>query len=264
MLTIPQELRLTFLLAMVISFVLVLFIIFVIYTYNKRQLFFKTEQELSKRKHENQMLQLELDKRKAITKERERISHDMHDDLGAGISALKLQAEFLKYKVKNQPEVIQDIDELLATSEEMNYSMREMLWSLNNKNDTLENFTSYTAKNIKNFMEKAPIKLTIKEEGIIPNVKVNSLIRRNLYLCIKESFNNIYKHSQAKHAELIFTFNKPTLSVIILDDGIGFPKKLKAGNGLKNMAFRMNDIKGTFQCENLDKGIQLTFSVCLE
>ncbi len=259
----PYELRVTFLLAMIISFLLIVFIIFVIYTYNKRQLLFKTEQELQKRQHDNEVLRLELEKRNAILKERTRISHDMHDDLGAGISALKLQAEFLKLKVKNQPDLIQDIQELLTTSEEMNLSMREMLWSLNNQNDTLQNFTTYTIKHVKSFMEKTPIKLKIVKEGLEPHIEINSLIRRNLFLCVKESFNNIYKHSQAENAELLLIFYSPSLKISVIDDGIGFPEELVIGNGLKNMAFRMKDINGDFNWKSTEEMTELHFKVSL-
>ena len=77
----------------------------------------------------------------------------MHDDLGAGISALKLQAEFLKQKAEND-DLQSDIDELLKTSEEMNISMREMLWSLNSGNDTLGSFIDYAILYTGNFLKK--------------------------------------------------------------------------------------------------------------
>jgi two-component system sensor histidine kinase DesK len=69
----------------------------------------------------------------------------MHDDLGAGISALKLQAEFIKQKVDDQS-VKADVDDLLKTAGEMNLSMREMLWSLNSTNDNLGNFMQYVVQ----------------------------------------------------------------------------------------------------------------------
>ncbi len=261
MLALPQELKMTFLLAMVVSFLLVISIIFVVYIYNKKQLFFKKEKELQDRKYENQVLQLELDKRNAIAQERERISHDMHDDLGAGISALKLQVEFIKRKLKDQPELIQDIEELLFTSEEMNYSMREILWSLDNKNDTLQNFVAYSKKHVNHFLKKSAIKIEIEENGILPEIRINSLARRNLYLCIKESFNNIYKHSCADCAFLSFTFIRPKLHIMVQDNGVGLPDHISEGNGLKNMSFRMNDINGDFSYNSSDNGTELHFTV---
>jgi len=48
-------------------------------------------------------------------------------------------------------ELKNDIDELLKTSEEMNISMREMLWSLNSGNDTLGSFVEYAQVYAHNF-----------------------------------------------------------------------------------------------------------------
>jgi two-component system sensor histidine kinase DesK len=118
--------------------------------YNRRQLLYLKEKQLKESEHQNQLLQKELEKQKSIEAERERISHDMHDDLGAGISALKLQAEFLKQRAEND-DLKNDIDELLKTSEEMNLSMREMLWSLNSGNDTLGSFIDYSKMYAQNF-----------------------------------------------------------------------------------------------------------------
>ncbi|WP_375190979.1 sensor histidine kinase [Chryseobacterium sp.] len=132
---------------------LIIFVVFIVISYNKKQLLYLKEKQLQQSEHQNQLLQKELEKQKSIEAERERISHDMHDDLGAGISALKLQAEFLKQRAEND-DLKNDIDELLKTSEEMNLSMREMLWSLNSGNDTLGSFIDYSRMYAQNFLEK--------------------------------------------------------------------------------------------------------------
>jgi two-component system sensor histidine kinase DesK len=117
----PEEFKTTYIFAIIIMMSFVVFIIMIVLMYNRKQLYLK-EKQLKESEHQNQLLQKELEKQKSIEKERERISHDMHDDLGAGISALKLQAEFLKQRAEND-ELKNDIDELLKTSEEMNLSM---------------------------------------------------------------------------------------------------------------------------------------------
>ncbi|WP_312903048.1 sensor histidine kinase, partial [Chryseobacterium taichungense] len=132
---IPEDIKLTYIVIALIMISFVAFIIFVVLMYNRKQLLYLKEKQLNESEYQNQLLQKELEKQKSIEKERERISHDMHDDLGAGISALKLQAEFLKQRAEDD-NLKNDIDELLKTSEEMNISMREMLWSLNAGNDT--------------------------------------------------------------------------------------------------------------------------------
>jgi two-component system sensor histidine kinase DesK len=153
---IANDIKLAYTVAIGIMMIFVVFIIFVVLMYNKRQLLHLREKQLKESEHQNQLLQKELEKQKSIEAERERISHDMHDDLGAGISALKLQAEFLKQRAEND-DLKSDIDELLKTSEEMNLSMREMLWSLNSGNDTLGNFIDYSKMYAQNFLKKTKI-----------------------------------------------------------------------------------------------------------
>lgn len=89
----PIEIKIVYITAAIVTMLFIGFIVFVVLMYNRKQLLNLKEKQLKESEHQNQLLQKELEKQKLIEKERERISHDMHDDLGAGISALKLQAE---------------------------------------------------------------------------------------------------------------------------------------------------------------------------
>src|SRR5690606_16828684 len=97
----PFEIKFIYLTAIALMICFVVFIVFIVLMYNRKQLLYLKEKQLQEAEYQNQLLQKELEKQKLIEQERERISHDMHDDLGAGISALKLQAEFLKQKAEN-------------------------------------------------------------------------------------------------------------------------------------------------------------------
>ena len=188
----PEQVKLMFLIAIVILMTFVGFIVMVVMVYKKKQLVFQKEKLLQEIQFRNGILEKELEIQKKVQEERERISHDMHDDLGAGISALKLQAEFIKQKVEDEM-IKADVDDLLKTAGEMNLSMREMLWSLNSDNDNLVNFMQYVAQYAENFFKKTDIKITVKREVYSPETKLNSEVRRNLFLCAKEAFNNIIK-----------------------------------------------------------------------
>lgn len=259
---IPNEIKLTYIIAIFIMMFFVGFIIFVVLMYNRKQVLYQKEQQLKEAEYQNQLLQKELEQQRSIEKERERISHDMHDDLGAGISALKLQAEFLKYKVEDN-ELQNDIDELLKTSEEMNISMREMLWSLNSGNDTLGRFTDYAIAYIGNFLKKTKIVFHSECEDIISDTPISTELRRNLFLCLKEAVNNVYKHSNASVLKLSFCQTGNHFLMRIGDDGIGIPAGKLEGNGLQNMKRRMNDIEGECKILSTDSGTNLTFEVTL-
>ncbi|WP_228430842.1 sensor histidine kinase [Chryseobacterium oleae] len=238
------------------------FIIFVVLMYKRKQLLYLKEQQLKEAEYQNQLLQKELEKQKSIEQERERISHDMHDDLGAGISALKLQAEFLKQKAEDG-DLQNDIDELLKTSEEMNLSMREMLWSLNSGNDTLGSFIDYAVQYADNFLKKTKIKLWSESVDIISDTPISTELRRNMFLCLKESLNNAYKHSRANTLKLSFSQAKNVFSMKISDDGTGIPEAHSEGNGLRNMKRRMQEQNGECQILKNGPGTQILFRVTI-
>lgn len=253
----PSEIKYTFIIAIAVMMLLVCFVLMILFLYNKKQLFFLKEKQLKQAEHENDLLLQELKRQKSIQNERERISHDMHDDLGAGISALKLQTEFLKQKLKD-PELKEDVDDLLKTSEEMNLSMREMIWTLNSENDNLQKLVHYVSLYAENFFKRSKIKIQI-EKIEITDREISSEIRRNLFLCIKEALNNIYKHSNAEKIILRFHQTETQFLIEIQDDGIGFAKEKKDGNGLKNMTARMTNCKGNFNIIPSKNGVHLQF-----
>ncbi|MFN4363410.1 sensor histidine kinase [Chryseobacterium hispalense] len=255
----PEEIKVTYILALIIMMSFVGFIIMIVLMYNRKQLLYLKEKQLKESEYQNQLLQKELEKQKLIEKERERISHDMHDDLGAGISALKLQAEFLKQRAKDE-ELKNDIEELLKTSEEMNLSMREMLWSLNSGNDTLGSFIDYSRIYAQNFLKKTSIQLTVENENVVSETIISTEQRRNLFLCLKEALNNAYKHSRSSMIKLSFIQKDQEFIMKVSDNGIGIGPENPEGNGLRNMKRRMQEQNGN--CEfNTENGTQVIFKL---
>jgi len=259
---IQDDIKLAYIIAISIMMLFVCFIIFVVLMYNKRQLLYIKEKQLKESEHQNQLLQKELEKQKSIEKERERISHDMHDDLGAGISALKLQAEFLKQKAQDD-NLKTDIDEMLKTSEEMNLSMREMLWSLNSGNDLLGSFIDYAIVYAENFLKKTKIKLSSVSEDIISETPISTDVRRNMFLCLKEALNNAYKHSQSDSLNLSFLQKENQFFMRISDNGIGISNEKSQGNGLRNMKRRMQEQKGECHILSSKNGTEVIFKITI-
>lgn len=254
----PQEIKLTYIIAIIVMLVFVCFIVMVVFIYNKKQLIQQQQDQIRESEFKNQLLQKELERQKSIQLERERISQDMHDDLGAGISAIKLQAEFLKYKMPEES-YTEDFEAIINTSEDMNLAMREILWSLNSQNDTVGNFIEYTSLYVKRFLDKtnivAKFDSTILEKETTLSVKA----RRNLFLVVKEAVNNVYKHSQANKIEIQLEQTETYFKITVLDDGIGLADTVQKGNGLSNMTLRMEAINGTFKIVPVQKGTCLLF-----
>ncbi|WP_051190496.1 sensor histidine kinase [Kaistella palustris] len=260
--TVPLELKITIVIAIMVVVTVVVFLIFITVLYNRRQTLFQKERMLKEMEYRTQLLQKEIDFQNKAKEEQERISHDMHDDLGAGISAIKLQAEFIKHKVSD-PEIRNDVQELLRSCADLSGSLRQVLWNIKPGNDHLQDFTDYVIQYAHTFFAKSDIKVyTFKDEVGYDLISADK--RRNLFLCVKEILNNIYKHSEAENVTLHFKQTGRSFYIDIKDDGIGLKADTAYGNGLQNMRSRMEGVCGKFSFLPVDKGLHICLKVDIE
>ncbi|HET9744860.1 MAG TPA: triple tyrosine motif-containing protein, partial [Chitinophagaceae bacterium] len=193
----------------------------------------------------------ELEKLKAIEKERTRIATDMHDDLGAGLSRIKFLSETIGIKKQRQQSFDEDIAKIREYSHEMIDKMGEIVWALNEKNDTLSDLLSYTRAYAVEYLSQNGISCTVDAPEHFPTTFLSGEFRRDIYLTVKEALHNIVKHAQASGVTIRININS-TLRIEIQDNGIGFDRtKIRSfSNGLSNMESRVMEINGKFEILN--------------
>jgi signal transduction histidine kinase/predicted negative regulator of RcsB-dependent stress response len=196
-------------------------------------------------------LRKKLEKQRAILEERHRISADLHDDVGSGLSKITLLSELLKTQAKT-PENRKEAEKISDTALEVSSTISEIIWALNSNNDYLENMVAYIRRYAAEYFENSPVKLHIVTQGEILPTPINGEHRRNIFYTVKEALNNILKHAEATEAELKFVVMNDKLDVIISDNGKGIPDGdlNRFGNGINNMRARMKSISGEFKIEN--------------
>jgi len=204
-----------------------------------------------------------LEKRRAIEKERTRIATDMHDDLGAGLSQIKFLSEAIGMKKQKHLPIEEEITSIRTFSVEMIDKMGEIVWALNEKNDTLSDLLSYTRSYAVAYLEQNGLDCHFEEPDDIPQDYVSSEFRRNIYLTVKESLHNIVKHAQATQV-LINVEISNSLAIQIKDNGVGFDstKGKSFGNGLVSMNARIRELKGRFEVMN-NNGTEINILVPL-
>jgi signal transduction histidine kinase len=218
---------------------------------NRKELIEKIqEQGYMKQLVERQLYETKLAVLNAQQQERNRISADLHDDLGAGITSIRLYSEFAKSKLN--VDAVPEIEKISATANDLLNNMNAIIWTMSSNNESLEDMVAYIRTFIQEFLENTSIKCTINIVENLPDVKVSSQLRRNVFLVIKESLNNILKHSNATTVSFTLTKAPDGLSLLIQDDGIGFNLEnvRRFGNGLKNMKKRMDEMNIDFSIEN--------------
>ncbi len=224
---------------------LVLFLLGLVYK-NKVELIEKVKMdEVLKQEAKKQEYEKEIAVLRAQQDERTRISADMHDELGSGVTSIRLLSEIAMQKTKEQP--LSEISKISYSANELMSKMNGIIWSMNPGNDTLSSTLAYIRSNASEYLANLNMDYTISIPPDIPEVQISGVKRRNIFLVVKESLNNILKHAHATKVNIVVTYNH-SLEIKITDNGKGMDKEKlnEFGNGLKNMQRRMENIGGTF------------------
>ena len=189
------------------------------------------------------------EKMQAREEERDRIGREMHDDIGSALTTILYLSDDLNTKrAVPDPNITAKIS---STATGIVDKMNEIIWSMNRQYDTLDDLIAYTRQHAVEFLQNHSLQYNFLLPDSIPDIHISGEQRRNIYLVIKESLNNIIKHSCATEVNISFQINGG-LQACIHDNGKGFEmiNQRRFGNGLKNMRQRMESIGGSFEIEN--------------
>lgn len=195
-----------------------------------------------------------LEKQEEIANIRMRISRDIHDEIGSGLTRIKLMSLNLLRQVQKNTPTGEITEKITDESDELMRNLGEIVWTINPANDTLENILafirSYTARLFNNYPQ---IKLTLQfpePESIPQGVIINPDIKRNLLMIHKEALNNVIRHSGATQVTVAVKADSSCIEMSISDNGKGLEENKETGNGIINMRKRSEFINATFEIES--------------
>jgi two-component system sensor histidine kinase UhpB len=204
-------------------------------------------------------------RQKALEFERNRISRDLHDDLGSGLTKITLMSQ--AEGVISEDYRKNALHKINLESSDMVDQMNSIIWALNIQNDSLPNLIIFIKKNAFGMYEDAPIKLIWNAPEKIPERYMNGEIRKNIYLVMKEALHNALKYSKATEVAVKIDLINDKLNFIIEDNGQGFDVvgMTGKGNGLLNMKRRIEDINGSINISSeMNAGTRISFSCKIE
>ncbi|HEV2693322.1 MAG TPA: two-component regulator propeller domain-containing protein [Verrucomicrobiae bacterium] len=193
-----------------------------------------------------------LEQQAALQRERARIAKDIHDDLGANLTQIAFMGE-LANQDRDEPNLVGErIRKISATARQAVKSLDEIVWAVNPRNDTLSHLLDYAGQFAVDYLQLAGIRCRLDFPGTAPVRELSTDLRHNLFLAVKESLHNIFKHANATEVRLRAVVDETALVMQIEDNGRGFTQAPDdaLSDGLRNMAQRMADIGGEFKIES--------------
>ncbi len=201
--------------------------------------------------------QLELESSQKIQKEKERISRDLHDNVGGQLSYILYSLDDIKSENKQKREELsKNINESVRS---VIQNLRETIWAINDESLTINDLSDKLKVYSRSMFKNSNTKI-IFSENIQSDVILNSLVGLNLYRICQEIINNAFKYSKATELKITINSNEKT-SIIIADNGIGFDvNEQSQGFGLKNINNRAQEIEASVTI-NTSKNQGVTYTI---
>lgn len=192
---------------------------------------------------------------------RNKISQDLHDDIGATLSSINIYGDLARSIFDKKPDQSKEMmGKISQQATGLMGRMSDVIWSMKPLEDDKNSFTNRLKKYSNELLTPKEISCEIDIDESVGNQIVNPVMRKNILLIIKEAMNNIAKYSGATKAVISLRQQGKTIVLSITDNGKGFTSPdAQQGNGLDNMRQRCKESGG--ECRIIsepNKGVSIT------
>jgi len=189
-------------------------------------------------------------------KERQRFAHDLHDELGPFLSALKLYLNELQLAADdpdNRQLLFDYVHEMINEAVDI---IRSITSNLTPQNMIDEGLTSSVRKMIRKLTQTGRIDVTFNTRGSDLAIEHSFVI--TLYRILQELINNSLKHSGGKNIQIDLAYRKKNIRMAYTEDGKGFDlkKELMSGKGigLRSIINRIELYHGKYTFSKIQSG----------
>ena len=211
-------------------------------------------------------LTLHRKERWLLQRERARIAMDVHDDIGSRMTHLVLNGEVAQGEVPAGSKARAQLEQICDEARGVLSSIDEILWALNPRRDTLQDFADYVCDYTQKFLAPTSIACVFEVDTETLDAVADLPLRRSLLMAIKETLNNAVKYSEATELHLNIGRQRHDLVMIVEDNGKGFDlSKIRPGaHGVGNMSKRMQELGGNCRLTSqIGKGCRIEFRIPL-
>ncbi len=184
-----------------------------------------------------------------IERLRTKIASDLHDEVGSLLTQISISADLMNYdsdtdKIKGRSSLIR------TKSREIMSAMSDVIWSIDARNDKLENLIDRMQDFASSILSEKEIILYFNKNITDSQKELRMDFRQNIFLIFKEAINNAVKYSECSKIDVDIFYSGRIFKMKISDNGKGLDlSKQYSGNGLKNMKMRAEKIKAKIEFE---------------
>jgi signal transduction histidine kinase len=202
----------------------------------------------------------------AVVEERNRLAREMHDTLGHRLTVAAVQLEGAQRLVPSDPERASNM--VGTVREQVREALRELRGTVATLRTPLEadlRLRSALRRLTRSFEEATGLAVHQALPEDMPPLP--DAHRQALYRAAQEALTNVQRHARASQAWLVLTVDDGMVSLLVGDDGVGFPPDDApvTGFGLRGLRERAARLDGELHLEpRAGGGAQLSFRLPLQ
>ena len=187
-------------------------------------------------------------------RERRRLSHDLHDEIGHDLILLKLYLEMISLSLKKEgaPAIEPRLNDAISLVSHAIDAVRRLVLDLGPAVFDELGFLPAVKSYADQFSSRTKINVTVQEGYLPDNVPLSHQIA--LYRLMQGALSNVLKHSHAGNVRIsVGSRNDSVLIMVIEDDGVGFDtgaKPRRRSVGLTAMRERVEVLGGRIQVQS--------------
>jgi len=205
---------------------------------------------------------IRLDQFKKIQSIRQKISRDLHDEIGSTLSTISINSLVAeKLAPDHKPELIPVLRSIGESARSATDNMSDIVWAISPNNDTFHDIMERIQIFAFSLLDSRNIKLQMDIPESLESIPLDMQQRKNIYLILREAIHNVAKYSQAKNCLIKGTVNQKMINLQVNDDGKGFDNVNSSlgGNGFINMQQRASELNAQFHIRSeKQKGTQVS------
>jgi len=187
-------------------------------------------------------------RQKALVEERNRISRDLHDNLGAQLSTVRMFMSSLKNKGGEASG--QTVDHSIGMLDASIHELRGIMNEMSDPVLTGQGFLAATEALINKINQLHGVQFTLTHHKLEDRPSIE--IEHQLYRICQELVNNTLKYAKAKNVSLDVLRRDNKVILMYEDDGIGYDiGKIKKGYGLNNIETRTKSLGGSVAFDSM-------------
>ena len=132
-----------------------------------------------------------------LQKVRNRIATDLHDDIGSTLTNISILSTLSQQKLAQSHEANPFLQRISEEVNSSNQALDDIIWSVNAKNDTLEETLARMRRYAAELFDAGNITYHLTLDENVTGKKIDTEKRRDIFLLYKESLNNILQTCQS-------------------------------------------------------------------